>query len=285
MKPMNKIPLVIATLTLAWGFGFTSHAVVTQVANYQLGEPGSVGASAPYTPLVDSIGGDNNIFSYNASAPTALVTSGLAAPFSTAALSLSGNAGGGSTWYNSSFNGGTGLTTDWAFSIWLRPDLSTGTFLGATDGNGATQVGLRFWATNNGQSGTSLGGKVLSAGSPRLLMSNGSGFLGATTSTYTVGQWYQVELINYNGTVSYYLNGVFQDSAATSGKVNDIRLGAGYWAATGSNGAFDEMKVWTFDHTVDSFASVQAAMAIPEPSTWALVAIALVPLFLRRRLR
>lgn len=264
-----------------------ANASIIQVADYKLGEAGSVGATAPYTPLTDSIGGDNNIPSYNnwGTPAQSIVTSGLAAPGSTAALALSGNAGGGNTWYASSFNGGSGYTTDWGFSVWLRPDLDTGTWLGATDGDGAAQTGVRWHATNNGFSGTSKGGNVLGSGATYLNMSTGAGFLGASTATYAVGTWAHVELINYNGTLRYYLNDVLQDSAVMSAKLNDIRLGAGYWAATGSNGAFDEMKVWTFDHTTDSLTSVEAAMTIPEPATVGLLGLFGMAAVLRRRMK
>lgn len=288
---MMKTPSLIPALLTCAGLLVPAsglHAAISQVADYALGETGSVGASSPYTALVDSITSDpdgaNNIPNWNAPNGTAnLVTSGLAAPGSTTALEMSNNAGGGGTWYGSSFNGGSGYSTDWGFDLWLRPDASGGTFLGATDGNGAAQTGLVFWATNTSYSGTSLGGNTIASGSTYLVMSNGSGQLAASTSTYTIGTWVNVSIINHGGTVHYYLNGILQDSAVTSGVINDIRLGAGYWAATGSNGAFDEMKVWTFDSSSDSLASVETAMGIPEPAAVALLGLGALTLMFRRR--
>ncbi|MFC4992152.1 PEP-CTERM sorting domain-containing protein [Rubritalea tangerina] len=260
-------------------------AAIVQRADYALGEAGSISATQPYTPLVDSIGG-NNIPNWNTSATkTSVITTGLAAPGSTAALLVSGNAGTGGTWFGGTQNGGSGYTSNWALDIYLRPDATGGTFLGATDGNGGTQTGLRFWATNTGLSGTSLGGNNLSSGTNYLLLSNGSGFLGNTTSTYTAGTWVRLSIINYNGTVNYYLNESLQDSAATDGFLNDIRLGAGYFAAAGSNGAFDEMRIWDFDHTQDSLADVETAVftPVPEPSSSALIALGALGLIARRR--
>ena len=261
---MHQSPARIA-LALAALCG-TASAEIVNISHYPLGEPGSVSGSQPYTPLVDVIGG-TNIPSWNTDATkTSLTSTGLVAPGSTAAAVISGDAGQGGTWFGSAFNGGSGLSDNWAFDIYLRPDASGGTFLGATDGNGTLATGLRFWATNNSQTGTSLGGKTLSSGSTYLLLSNGSGFLGASSSTYTVGTWVRLTAIRHDGTVYYYLNEQLQDQALTAGFVNDIRLGAGYFAAAGSNGAFDELRIYTFDAT-DPIGTVAATVfAVPEPT-------------------
>lgn len=255
---------------------------IIQVASYDLGEPGSIGGAQPYNPLVDSVGGDNNIANWNTAAlKTSVITTGLAAPGSTHALQISANENTGGTWYNSSFNGGAGLTDNWAFDLWVRPDLAVGTYLGATDGDGGTQQGVRIWASNTTQSGTSLGGNTMAAGTTRLLASNGSGFLGNAGSTYVTGTWARFTLVRHSGTLHYYLNEALQDSAATPGKVNDIRLGAGYWATVSSNGAFDQLKVYSFDGS-DSLASVEQAMfqTVPEAASASLFLIG--ALLLRR---
>jgi hypothetical protein len=276
-----KLAFVVALAVIADSCLATSaRATIVQVAGYRLGEPGSVGASAPFVPLVDSIGGDNNINSYNtpAGGTTAVVTTGLVAPGSTHALQISNNAAGGGTWYSSSFSFGAGLTDNWAIDLWIRPDFSGGTYVGATDGNGGTQDGLVFWAASNAVSGTSLGGKTVSAGSNHLLLFTGAnagdGFIGANSSTYTVGQWTRLSIITRNGTVNYYLDQVLQDSATPNGHfLNDIRLGAGFWATTGTNAAFDEMAVWTFAPT-DPLREIQnAVFGIPEPSSIALLGL------------
>ena len=284
---MNTLKLILAG-TLLTG---AAQAAITQVANYQLGEAGSVGATAPYAPLQDSITTDaygaNNIASFNGGSTTALVTTGLSATGSTAAIAITNNTGGG-TWYGSDFNGTAGLTDNWAFSLWVRPDNTAGTYLGATDG-AAPGTGVVFHATNSSASGTSLGGKVLSNGTTylRMFTATSGGFLANTTSAYTAGTWYKLGLVQYNGTLNYYINDVLQDSAVMGAKLDDIRLGAGYQASAGTNAAYDEMKVWTFDHTMDSLASVEAAMAaVPEPSTYGLMgagALAGIALIRRRR--
>ena len=48
----------------------------------------------------------------------------------------------------------------------------------------------------------------------------------------------------------YYLNEQLQMSFATPGLVNDIRLGAGYQAQVASNGAFDELRIYTVSATL-----------------------------------
>jgi len=285
MKKLQMLASVMA-LTLATA----AHAATIQIADYALGEPGSIGVADPYTPLVDSIGGgSHNIPNWNegtiGNPVPSVLTSGLAAPGSTHALQVTDNElGPQGTWYGSSY----GLLDDnWAFDLWVRPDATSGTYLGSTDGNGNTQVGLRLWATNTFASGTSLGGNSLSAGSNYLLMSNGSGFLGDTTSTYSTGTWYRVSMIRHTGTVHYYLDGILQDSANTAGRVNDIRLGAGYWATAATNAAFDEMKVWTFSEsdTLDEVRIAMGILVVPEPSTFLIWSLGLLGLawYARRR--
>jgi uncharacterized protein (TIGR03382 family) len=282
-RPRVGFVVVIAVAVLCG----TASAEIVNISHYPLGEPGSVSGSQPYTPLVDVIGG-TNIPNWNTSATkTSLTSTGLVAPGSTAAAVISDNAGTAGTWYGSSFISGTGLTDNWAFDIYLRPDTSSGTFLGATDGNGASATGLRFWATNSSQAGTSLGGKTLSSGTPYLLLSNGSGFLGASSSTYTPGTWVRLTAIRHDETVYYYLDEQLQDQASTAGFVNDIRLGAGYNAAAGSNGAFDELRIYTFDAT-DPIETVAATVfAVPEPavSAAAPLGVVLAGWLLRRRRR
>ncbi|GEM_PF-2530393 len=252
-----------------------SHAAIVNIAYYPLGEPGSVGGTQPYTPLTDAIG-NANIPNWNGDpSRTSLTSTGLIAPGSTVAAVISNNNNNAGTWYGSALNGGAGLTNNWAFDIYLRPDLSTGSFLGATDGSyttGQTAGGWRFWATNTDQSHQVLAGSILPAGRNYLLVSRfSSSFqdenLGSASTTYTVGQWVRATIIDYNNTLYYYFNGQLEDSFATTGLVNDIRLGAGYNAGQSSNGAFDELRVWTFDPSTDSLNTVTAqVLAVPEPA-------------------
>jgi hypothetical protein len=260
-RPRVGFVVVIAVAVLCG----TASAEIVNISHYPLGEPGSVSGSQPYTPLVDVIGG-TNIPNWNTSATkTSLTSTGLVAPGSTAAAVISGNAGGGGTWFGSSFNSGSGLTDNWAFDIYLRPDSSSGSFLGATNGN-TPGAGFRFWATNTSTGPALLDGTTLPAGSRYLILSSANGNLGATTSTYTVGEWLRLTAIRHDGTMYYYLNEQLQMSFGTPGLVNDIRLGAGYQAEAASNGAFDELRIYTFDAS-DPIGTVAATVfAVPEPT-------------------
>jgi len=272
-----------------------AQAAIVKVAAYALGEAGSVGTAAnDYAPLVDSIGG-NDIPKFNrhdARITTAIETSGLVAPGSTAGLEISGNQNLSGTWYGSSFNGGIGFSDNWGMNLWIRPDLDDGSYAGTTDGTGgAARNGLLFWATNNTMGGTSLGGKTVNTGTEHLLLRTSTDeFIGADSSTYTVGQWYRVSIITQNGTVRYYLDQVLQDTATPTGHLlNDIRLGAGYWAVSSTNAAFDEMGVWTFaaDDPLYRIENAVLGMPIPEPSTFLIWALGLLGLawYARRRRR
>ena len=265
------------TIALSLGLAAATNAAITLNHEYHLGEAGSV-TGADLLPQ-DSVG-TNHFTSLNASPTVTVIASDSGTPGSTQALQIA-NVNGG-TYHDA---GGIGMTDDWALELWVRPDDTGGSYLGATDGDGTAQTGLRFWATNNAQNGTSLGGNAIAAGQTRLLMRNGSGFLGASTSTFTAGTWAQINLIRHNGTVNYYLNGSLQDSAATDGELDDLRLGAGYFGEARANGAFDEMKIWSFDSNVDSLASVEAATitTVPEPSSAALLGLGGFALILRRR--
>ena len=286
----SKLPLYVAfTGAAVCCLATSAQAVIVQVADYRLGEAGSVGpAGAHFTPLVDSIG-SHNIPNFNGSRPTAIVTTGLVAPGSTAGLQISGNAGGGGTWYGNTAP--LGLNDNWGINLWIRPDWSGGTYAGATDGDGGTQNGLVFWAANSGMNGTSLGGKTVNAGIPHLVLYTGTnpgdGFIGADSSTYTVGEWKRLSIITQNGTVRYYLDQELQDTATPNGhRLSDIRLGAGFWAAAGTNAAFDEMSVWTFSPS-DSIYHIEHAVVgiVPEPSTFILSALGFLSLGLVGRQR
>lgn len=280
---MKPLPLrnILAILLL---FDATAGATVTNIAYYPLGEPGSIGGSQPYTPLKDTIGG-HDIPSWNTGAfKTWTNTAGLVAPGSTVALEITNNIDSGGTWYGSSYNAGAGLTNNWAFDIYVRPDSIAGTFLFATDGAysaGTTAQGWRLWAANSSSSHTLLNGSILPAGHNYLMLSrfNSSSQnenLGSASATYTQGTWVRATAVLYSGQLLYYLNEQLVDltTNTTTGLINDIRLGAGYNAGQSTDAAFDELRVWTFDPNTDSLATVTNTIFVPEPSSLGLVALA-----------
>ncbi len=216
---------------------------IEQIGEYGLGESGTVAASAPYTPLEDSIAPANNITSYQGGTDQEIITTGLSAPGSTAALQKT------TTAHNEGWHDGAayGLTDNWSLEIWLRPDSTAGTYIGATDND--TSNGLTFWAANNNISGTSLGGKTITVGTPKLVLRHpgSSDYLGSDACNYASGEWHRISIIVLNGMVYYYFDRSLEDSAAmTSHDLDNPMLGFGPGASTGKNAAFDEMKIWRF---------------------------------------
>ena len=284
--PVNILFVTALLITLS----HPVDAAVVQIGHYGLGEDGTVGNAVDrYSPLNDNIGTNNEIANVNGSGTPSIITSGLAAPGSTAALSKTG----GMYWFNgsssTSFN--YGLTNNFAIDLWVQPNATAGTYLG-TSANDSSQ-GLVFWATNTSASGTSLGGNTFSAGNNMLLIKIGTGsigFLGAGTSTYTSGAWYRITVVDLNNTLYYYLDGALQDTAAVSAnsiKLNDVRLGSGPGGSSGGDAAYDEMSIWQFDGS-DSLASITSAIfptvTVPTPSALpaGLALLAIVSIHRRR---
>lgn len=265
---MKKIGTLLSVIAITSG-AQTSHAAMTLVAHYGLGESGTVAGSAPFTPLVDDIGAHN--IENSAALSATIGSSGIAAPGSSAYLTKTQSGG----WYDTDAGANSlNLTNNWAAQIWIRPGTNGGTLAFQTDSQGSSTTGETIWLANDnggsfafGTGADGVSGKTL------------------TTTSYSIGTWYQVGIVNYNGTMNYFVNGIqLTETTARSSKLGDMQIG---WAA-GNNptsGAFDELNVWTFDHNVDSLASVSAAMnAIPEPSTALLLSgFGLIGLMARRR--
>ena len=177
---------------------------IVLVGYYRLGEGQSVRNAAPFAPLMDSIAPANNIAIFQANGgTTATTTTGLVAPGSTAALQISNNAGGSSGWHDGA---AYGMTDNWAMDLWVRPDETGGTYLGASDNS---ILGIVFHATNTDFEGTTKRGTVLPAGKTYLVVrvGNDGPLLGSTSSTYAAGKWTRLTVIVHNSTVHYYLNG------------------------------------------------------------------------------
>lgn len=227
---------------------------VDLLGHYRLGEAGSVGGSAPFTPLVDSVGTANNVTNFQPNGGVASLTStGLAAPGSSSALQIGSNGGGSSGWFANSDP--FALTDDWAFELWVRPDTSGGTILAQTD-NSAD--GISIWAQNGGD-----------GNGADIAFAHGIGGTANVTSgdlfDYVVGEWHKINIIRYDGTNYYFIDNQLLASDTFSGLLNAPMLGFAAGGLNGTNAAYDEMKVWTFDRNITSFQEVVGAVGIPVP--------------------
>ncbi|MEI7910062.1 MAG: autotransporter-associated beta strand repeat-containing protein [Verrucomicrobiota bacterium] len=214
-------------------------ATVTKLAHYGLGESGTVtGATSPFTPLLDDIGGHHFAGQQAVGSTATLGTSGVAAVGSTAYLAKSSWPSG---WHSTNFS----LTNDWSVQLWMRPDTNGGTVQFETDNN-ATGVSFVFSSDN----------KIY-------LAHGGGGTQNAITganSSYTTGTWYRLGIVNYNGTNHFYINGTEVTTDALGGTVGGMLLGFAQGGNNGGPGAYDELNVWSFDHTTDSLSSITDAL-------------------------
>ena len=248
----------------------TQAAVVLQ-SHYGLGEAGTVGASAPFLNLVDSVatGGSQSLTASNMTTQPSVGTVGITAPGSTAYLQKPVGSLG---WSSSTVP--LALTTDWATQIWMRPNDNGGTIQFETDNS---PDGVSIWFQN----GADGNGTDIAFG-------HGNGGTGGTPNgnlfDYVVGTWYRIGIVNYNGTNNFYVNGAAVGTDTLGGTFSQLTLGFAQGGINGGAGGYDELNVWSFDHNTDSLASVTSTMnAVPEPASTLLGGLGMLCLLRRRR--
>lgn len=249
-----------------------SHAAVTQIALWKLGESGSVSGSGFQIPLVDSIGTANNItnFQNNGTNGVTIVLPGSGgAPGSTSALSHTSTTTG-SGWFGNS--NAFSLTDNWALQIWVNPQ--------------ETLAGNKvLMQSNNSANGLSV---ILNSSNNFAIAGGAGGVANITNSTVgaNVGTWYQLQLIRHTGTNYLYINGSLAATGDSTNNSSQTSLIAPMFSFGqngingGLNATYDEMAAWNFAST-DSLASVVAA--IPEPSVAIFGGLSILGLLRRRR--
>jgi hypothetical protein len=259
----------IASLALV---ASSSQAAITMVAEYHLGEAGSLGASN--SSLLDSASGGTpsgaQNMDGNAGSPsgTSVGTVGVFAPGSTAYLDTSATNAG---WYNNSGNMTTLPTDNFAFGIYARTATlqSSDIFiLGGSAGAFKLSMNSNGWG----------------ASSHNLAwIGNGNG----TSGSFTANTWVHLALVRNNGATAFYIDGVQQGSTYAGVPVHDTaHISVASGGVSYFNGNLDEARVVTFD-VADAGAGninvLNALQAVPEPSSALLGGLGLLALLRRRR--
>lgn len=117
-----------------------------------------------------------------------------------------------------------------------------------------------------------------------------------STQSVNAGKWNTISLISLNNSLKMYIGTEDITNTLTLSQGSGIAdlsysldaLKLGYNNITGNYGvkegtSFKDLKIWALDATTDTFASVEAAMQIPEPTTTCLSIIGLIGLIFHRR--
>jgi len=242
-------------------FTSAAHAVVVPIAEYHLGEAGSLGTG---NRPQDSSGFSHHFTGLNGAAAT--VSSSVEAPGSTASLTDSGSSG-----YFGSAVGGS-VTDNFAIDLWAKTSATTqvaNVFYGNAENNGS----LKF---------------TISGGNWRTSYHNNT-FIGGTAPV-AADEWTRLTVIRYGGLSSFYIDGVQIGVATATVPSNpalnfiQFHLSVAPGGGSGFTGSYDEMRIFTFNPATDSMFNVSAAVfGIPEPATASLALLGLGGLMLRRR--
>ncbi len=244
----------------------SSQATVTLTHHYKLGEAGSLSANGR---ALDSVG-RADYTGFTGSGFNAMV--GLSgSPGSTHYVSFTGK---GKSKVNFGAENAASDLTNFAIDLWTRTsDTSEATTIFSSNRNrrGSLQIGM----TSNGN------------WSSRYRNSSRNIWIGAALG---VGQgaiankWTRLTLISHGGTSTFYIDGVAQrgtsDFTPTWGR-SELNI------ANRGRGSLDDLRIWDFDHTVDTSAAVGLAVfspsSVPEPSSTALLCLGALAMIHRKR--
>ncbi len=271
---MKKISVFVCLLLLA-GIATVGQGAITNVAFYELGEPGSYsgtsGVNSSMLPL-DSTGNTahdlDGAWDQGASLTAIAFTGGDPAPAPLASA--------GSTHYtrlDMSYRWGADLsdlpTDNWALEVWFR----------STD-----DFGSLFESAGN-EVGTRLKVKI-EAGGMISASYDGAAWIGPAggVAGYTDGAWHHLAVIRDNSTSTLYLDGLAQAGTTAIapfwGTNAQIGTQDGAFGLTPYTGDMDYLRVFTFDPLTDDPV---AALTVPEPTTIGLLTLGAFGLLRRRR--
>jgi hypothetical protein len=268
MKSQTIIPICASlALTLT-----TSNAAIVIVAEYHLGEAGSLGANN--VPLDSASGGtpsgSQNIANEISGSAATVSTSGVYAPGSSAYLDTSG--AGDEGWYDGGSTMSSLAADNFGFGVFVRA-----ASLGATQGDVFTLGG------GNGAFKLSLAGNGWAASA------HGIAWIGADngiSSSFTASQWVHLALVRTSGTTTFYINGTSQGTYGGNPVHNAMHLSVAPGGSSYFDGHIDEARVVTFD-AADAGAGdinvLNTLQGVPESSTTLLGAVGAILLLRRRR--
>lgn len=259
----SVVPLLalFVAMTLMQG---RAMAVVTELALWKLGEPGTIVGGLPQ----DSVGGhhfQNNFGTQSTVTPGAPLFS------STTGNSYTPIAG---SYYTAP--GTTVVPTDnFAIELWARSDNANQPFADLFT-TGETVGTLRFHTDPSGNWAASLDnvnwiGGAAGAGQP-----------------ITVGEWTNLALIRNNGLLTFYINGIAQAGSLGTAPVIDMaraHLAVTPGGLTSFDGSLDEVRIFSFNPNTDNpVAALSIFATVPEPATATLALLGMGVLMRRRRL-
>lgn len=274
MKTIKKLPHFLLLATAVLCTTTYSHGAIVLVAEYHLGETGSL-ATSEFRPVDSSIlgtpSGQQNITGQINGGSATVGSAGVYAPGSTAYLDTSSATNTG--WYEEGNSLGPSLVTNnFAFGIYARAASLDGTvgdvfILGGVSGSsGSFKLSL---------TGTGWGAAV-----------HGGSSIGSIGS-FTANQWVHLALVRTSGSTTFYVDGAAQGSSYAGATTHsNIHFSVNPGGGTFFDGLLDEARIVTFDAADAGLGDINVLntlQAVPETSTALLAVIGVLPLLRRRR--